>query len=153
MLRSILFIVLLVSCSIAFGQYQIPSYTVVKDSATHTTVLHNNDTEIVKVRNTFGEKGLFVAISPDIRIKNGIVDHRGLTGDMYVREYFSENKLIGYIQYDGPEREHEIYYNSKGDIYLEKRYHKGAQVYKNDSLRKPSALLIPIEINHGNTTE
>jgi hypothetical protein len=146
-----LLIILLLICGLAKAQLNIPPYTIIKDSATHTTVRHSSDAEIAKVRSLFGQKGIFEMISPDIKVKNGVVDHKGPMGNLDVREYFDNNKLIGYIQYDGLNKEREIYYNKKGDIYLEIRYDKGSQTYKNDSIRKPSALLIPVKVNYGNT--
>jgi hypothetical protein len=148
MMRSVFFILLLSIGSSISAQYKIPPYTVVNDSATHTTVIHNSDAEIIKIRNAYREQGLFIAISPDIKIKDGIVDHKGLTGTPYVREYYINNKLIGYLQYDGPNSEREIYYNAKGDIYLEIRHDKGALTYRNDSIRKPSVLDHPSKILH-----
>ena len=136
---------------LVFGQENKPPYTVVKDSAAHTSVIHSGDAAVMKVRNAFGEKGMFEAIAPDVRIDNGIVDHKGANGDLYVREYFAKGKLIGYIQFDRKDKEREIYYNSKGDIYLEKRYDKGVVTYQNDSVRKSSVLSIPIKINHDNS--
>ena len=151
LLRHIIITILISVNGIASAQNDMPTYTVIKDSATHTSVIHSDDAAIMKVRNAFGEKGMFEAISPDVKIQSGIVDHKGTTGDLYVREYFAKGKLIGYIQFDRKDKEREIYYNSKGDIYLEKRYDKGVMTYQNDSVRKSSVLSIPIKINHDNS--
>ncbi|MCW3127480.1 MAG: hypothetical protein JWO03_3138 [Bacteroidetes bacterium] len=152
-MRYTIFVIAFITASgCAIAQSNAPTYTVVNDSATHTTVLHKSIDEIIKVRNAYGQQGIFEMIIPDIKIKNGIVDHKGPTGNLDVREYYSNNKLIGYIQYDGSSKEREIFYNAKGDITLEKRYDKGAEVYKNDSVRKPSVLLIPVKINHDNSS-
>lgn len=143
---------ILLICGLAKAQLNIPPYTIINDSTSHTTIRHSSTADIIKVRNAFGQKGMFEMISPDIRIKNGVVDHKGPMGNLDVREYYANNKLIGYIQFDGLNKEREIYYNKKGDIYLEIRYDKGSQTYKNDSIRKPSALLIPVKVNYGNNS-
>ena len=107
MLRTCLIILLLVITTCAIAQQTAPAWTVVNDSATHTTVLHKSIDEIIKVRNAFGQQGIFEMISPDIRIKNGIVDHKGPTGNIDVREHYYNGKLLGYIQYDGSNKERE----------------------------------------------
>lgn len=135
----------------AKAQTQPTAWTVVRDSATHTTVRHRSIDEIVKVRNAFGQQGEFLYIEPRVTIKNGVVDHLGPTGHLDVRENYYKGKLIGYVQYDGNYRERELFFNSKGRLFLELRYDKGQQVYRNDSVRPASVLSIPVKVNYGNT--
>ena len=132
------------------AQTQPAAWTIVKDSATHITVHHRSIDEIVKVRDAFGQGGEFVYIEPRLTIKNGVVDHLGPTGRLDVRENYYKGKLIGYVQYDGNYRERELFFNSKGQLFLELRYDKGQQTYRNDSVRPASVLSIPVKVNYGN---
>ncbi len=131
----ILFFLLLSSVSTGVcAQLQVPSYSIVKDSATHITVIHSGNAEKVKIFNRKDTDPMSF-ISPDIRILNGVVEHRGLTGEIFVREYYVDSVLIGYIEFDGLNMTREIYYNHSGDIFLEKRYQKGTLVSVNDKIQ------------------
>ena len=81
--------------------------------------------------------GPLVMVSPQIKIKTGIVDYKNLVGEQYVREYYLDSVLLGYVEYDGREMKREIYYNARGDIYLEKRYDSDGNVkYVNDKVQR-----------------
>ncbi len=148
-----LFIYLLCATySICASAQKLPQpWTIVKVDATHTTVHHSSIDQIVKVRNAFGQRGEFLYIEPRVTLKTGVVDHLGPTGVLDVRENYYKGKLIGYVQYDGTYRERELFFNSKGDIFLELRYDKGVQTYRNDSIRPASVLSIPVKVIYGNT--
>ncbi|MBS1624485.1 MAG: hypothetical protein JST83_10725 [Bacteroidetes bacterium] len=153
-MRRIVFVLVIASlCLCAMAQAPAPAWTITKDNATHTTVHHSSIDEIVKVRNAFGRRGEFLYIEPRVTIRNGVVDHLGPTGVLDVRENYYKAKLIGYVQYDGSYRERELFFNSKGQIFLELRYDKGQQMYRNDSVRPASVLSIPAKINHDITSK
>lgn len=148
-----LFLYLLLAAYSIYASAQKPAqqWTIVKVDATHTTVKHHSIDEIVKVRNAFGQRGEFLYIEPRVTLKNGVVDHLGPTGVLDVRENYYKGKLIGYVQYDGSYRERELFFNRQGDIFLELRYDKGVQTYRNDSIRPASVLSIPVKVNYGNS--
>ena len=113
---------MLSNCILALAQFSIPKYRVVKDSMTHITVYHSGNSEKIKLNNSHCDT--LSIIMPDIKLRNGIVDHKGLTGDMYIREYYVDSVMIGYLEYDGHDIQHEIYFSQKGEVFLEKRYSK-----------------------------
>lgn len=137
-------------CSHALAQDTSSAWTIVHDDAHHITVRHRSIDEIVRVRNAFGQRGEFHYIEPRVTVRDGVVDHLGPTGLLDVRENYYKGRLIGYVQYDGSYRERELFFNSKGQLFLELRYDKGQQVYRNDTVRPASVLSIPAKINHDN---
>lgn len=133
-MRIIFFLLLLLFADMASAQFSIPAYNVVKDSATHITVFHSGNVEKIRLSQRHYSDTLSI-ISPDIRIKNGIVEHKGLTGDMLVREYYIDSVMIGYVEFDGRDMQRELYFNSGGNTFLEKRYEQGLLIYTNDKVR------------------
>ena len=134
--RLILFLIVLSDAVLA--QSTIPSYTIRRDSATHITVIHSGNEEKVKIFS-LQDSDAIVLISPNIKIKNGVVEHRNLTGEIFVRAYYIDSTLIGYIEFDGRNMIRELYFNSNGDTFLEKKYKEQSLIYMNDKLR-----LLPI---------
>ena len=131
----IIFVLLLLSLSAgAYAQFVIPPYSIVKDSATHITVIHSGNAEKIKIFDRKDTDAMSF-ISPDIRILNGVVEHRGLTGEIFVREYYVDSMLIGYIEFDGLNMRREIYYNHSGNVFLEKRYQNGVLVSVDDKIQ------------------
>ena len=122
-MRHFLFLVLLAIYGTASSQYVLPAYTVQKDSASHMTVFHPGISDRALIVSA-ARSDTFTMISPDIKIANGIVDHKNLTGEMLVREYFADSVLIGYIEYDGQYFLRERYLYTNGFIFLDKRYEK-----------------------------
>jgi|GEM_PF-6509217 len=124
------------------AQFSIPEYHIIRDSLTHITVFHSGNSEKLKLSSKQYIDTIRL-ISSDIRIRNGIVDHKGLTGEMYVREYYVDSVMIGYLEYKGPDMQREVYFNSNGNVFLEKHYDKGSLIYMNDSIR--SFFLDPVQ--------
>jgi len=119
-MKVLLSILLLSNCVLLSAQFSIPEYRIVQDSGTHITVYHSGNSE--KIKLSYSHVDTLSIIMPDIKLRNGIVDHKGLTGEMYVREYYVDSMIIGYLEYDGHDIQREIYFNPKGDVFLEKRY-------------------------------
>jgi hypothetical protein len=100
----------------------------VRDSLTHISVFHSGNTERVRLSSQQYSDTLSV-ISPDVRIEKGIVDHKSLTGEIWVREYYNDSIMIGYIQFAGTYSKRELYFYANGAIFLEKRYENGELIY------------------------
>jgi hypothetical protein len=105
-----------------------------QDSRTHISVFHSGNTEKIRLHNSQFSDTLSI-IFPDTKIKNGIVDHKSLTGEMLVREYYSDSILIGYLEFSGPYMDREIYFAQNGMVFLEKRYDRGQVIYTNNGMR------------------
>ena len=133
-MRHIFAICIILFYTPVWAQIELPQYKVTQDSATHITVVHVSGTELFKV-GTDPDTSLPVMVSPDIRIKNGTVDHKNLTGELYVREVYVDSVLLGYLEYDGHGMKREVYYNADGNIYLEKRFVHGRQTYINQQVQ------------------
>jgi hypothetical protein len=114
----------------------MPKYSIRNDSATHITVIHIDNSELMRIK-TDPDTSFTAIILPDVKIKNGIIDHKAMTGELYVREYYIDSLLMGYVEYDGTNMKREIYYNADGNIYLEKRYIKGNIDFTNNSIQAP----------------
>jgi hypothetical protein len=133
-MRFIYFLLLLFTGEAASAQFSIPAYNVVKDSTTHITVFHSgNDAKIKHSSDRYTDT--LRLISPDIRIQNGIVDHKSLTGEIYVREYYADSTLIGYIDYDGHDMLRELFFNAAGKVFLETHYDKGQLIYTKQAIQ------------------
>ena len=127
-MRNIFFILLTSFVQLASAQFSIPSYTVRRDSASHLTVFHTGSAEKAGILTATHSDSLAL-IPPDVRIKNGIVDHKGPTGEMLVREYFADSVLIGYIEYDAFHFLRERYFYPDGSIFMDKQYDQGTPFY------------------------
>jgi hypothetical protein len=134
MMRIIFFLFLLFAGSTAFAQFHIPAYTIVHDSTTRTTVIHIGNAAKLKL-SARPYTSTLLLISPAEKIKNGIVDHKGMTGEILVRVFYADSIMIGYIEYDGQDMQRELYFNGGGKVFLEKRYDKGALIYMNDKVQ------------------
>jgi hypothetical protein len=132
--RIFFLIVVLSTCMEAAAQTPMPAYTIYQDSATHITVIHIDNSELRRIKTDTDTMPLSL-ISPDVKLKNGRVDHKAMTGELYVREVFVDSVLIGYIEYDGTNMKREVFYNSDGNIFLEKRYRDNNEVYLNDKVQ------------------
>jgi hypothetical protein len=102
---------------------------------THITIFHsgNGNGERLKLSEKYSDT-LF-EIMPEIKIKNGIVDHKSLTGEMYVREYYVDSVMIGYLEFHGQYIQRELYFNQNGYVFLEKLYDKGVLICSDASIR------------------
>ncbi len=125
-------LLLLVRFTLA-AQFSIPDYRIARDSMTHITIFHSSNGERLKLSEKYSDT-LF-EIMPEIKIKNGIVDHKGLTGQMYVREYYVDSVMIGYLEFHGQYIERELYFNQNGYVFLEKLYDKGVLISSDASIR------------------
>ena len=121
-------------CIQAWGQIEMPSYKVKQDSQTHITVTHVDNKELLRIKTSL-DSSTVQMIKPEIIMKTGVVDHRGLTGDMYARLYYSDSLLIGYIEFDGSKMKRELYFNADGNIFLEKRYMPGGEIVTNNKIQ------------------
>jgi hypothetical protein len=135
-MRTIFLMLFLSFVHIASAQFSIPAYNLVKDSATHITVFHFGNAEKIRLGQGHYTDTLSL-ISPDIRIKDGIVDHKGMTGEMLVREYYVDSILIGYIEYDGPSFLRERYIYPDGSVFLDKQYDKGILINQSNEKYLP----------------
>jgi antitoxin component YwqK of YwqJK toxin-antitoxin module len=95
-----------------------------RDSTSHLTIFHTGSSDKINITTTAYSDTLN-RILPDIKIKNGIVDHKGMTGEMLVREYFADSSLIGYIEYDGLHFLRERYFYPDGSTFMDKQYDQG----------------------------
>ena len=118
----------------ARAQMEMPAYKIKQDSLDHITVTHIDNRELLRIKTSIDSDTLQL-IKPEIKMKTGVVDHRGLTGDMYARLYYSDSLLIGYIEYDGKDIKRELYFNAEGNIFLEKRYRQGGEVVINNKIQ------------------
>ena len=114
----------LISSTHIWGQINMTKYKVTQDIPTHTTVAHTDYSKLLRIKAD-PDTTLPRFIESDIRLKSSIVDHKTLTGDIYVCEYYADSLLVGYIGYDGSQMKRELYYNASEDIILEKRYTNG----------------------------
>jgi hypothetical protein len=121
-------------CLPVYGQIIMPPYRVTKDNDRHTTVIIMDGAQYRRIKTDNGS-GPLIKVAPQIQIKTGMVEYKNLTGELFVREYYLDGILLGYIEYDGSEMKREIYYNAKGNIYLEARYDKGRLKYVNDKVQ------------------
>ena len=64
-------------------------------------------------------------------------DHKSLTGEMIVSEYFVDSILTGYIEYDGPDFLRERYFYSNGCIFLDKLYDKSVSMHAANKMHLP----------------
>lgn len=64
-----------------------------------------------------------------------MVEHKNLTGEMLVREYYIDSTMIGYIEFDGRDMQRELYFDGAGKVFLEKRYEHGSLIYTNEAQR------------------
>ena len=133
-MRIIIFFLLLSFSPITYGQFAIMPYKLVRDSLTHISVFHSGNAERIRLSSDQYSDTLSL-ISPDVKLKNGIVDHKSLTGEMLVREYYNDSTLIGYIEFSGPFIQREIYFDLNSIVFLEKRYEKGVPIYYNSEMR------------------
>jgi len=133
-MRYLFFITTMMLYIPAWGQIEMPSYKIRQDSLTHITVTHIDNKELLRIRTSL-DSSIVQMIKPEIIMKSGVVDHRGLTGDMYARLYYSDSLLIGYIEYDGKQMKRELYFNADGNIFLEKRYMPGGEVVTNNKIQ------------------
>jgi hypothetical protein len=140
-------IILMLPSILSRAQMQMPAYTLRQDSLTHTTVIHIDGAQLRRIKMD-ADTGALLMIAPEIKIKNGIVDHKGLTGELYVRAHYFDSVLIGYVEYDGTNMKREIYYNPAGNVFLEKRYKGNDLIYTND---KVQVIIKPKPITHANT--
>lgn len=125
-------LLLLVRFTLA-AQFSIPDYRIARDSMTHITVFHSGNGEGLKLSEKYSDT-LF-EIMPEIKIKNGIVDHKGLTGQMYVREYYVDSVMIGYLEFQDQYIQREIYFDQNGYVFLEKLYDKGVLISSDVSIK------------------
>jgi hypothetical protein len=133
-MRYLFLITKMILCIHAWGQIEMPSYKVKQDSLTHITVTHIDNKELLRIKTSL-DSGTMQMIKPEIIMKRGLVDHRGLTGDMYARLYYSDSLLIGYIEYDGKQMKRELYFNADGNVFLEKKYMPGGEIVMNNKIQ------------------
>jgi hypothetical protein len=101
-MRIVFFFLLSSFSTLVYGQFAILPYNIARDSLTHISVFHSGNTEKVRLSSQPCSDTLSV-IYPDIRIKSEIVDHKCLTGEMLVREYYNYSIMIGYIEFAEPD--------------------------------------------------
>ena len=133
-MRYFFFLSIITLATLSQAQIEMPSYTIRQDSATHITIFHIDNTELLTIKIDT-DTSISPPIKPEIKMKSGIVDHKNLMGDIYARLYYSDSLLIAYITFDGSKMKRELYFNTDGNIFLEKRYLTGELIYTNNKLQ------------------